>query len=83
MYDRSLGRLVAAIHNGDAHARAQAIDLALQVLNSIGTPGRNGRLDRLFRQLLTLGESLRRHCYFLGPCLGRVIDVKFQRNHIE
>ena len=67
MYDRSLGRLVAAIHDDDAQARAQAVDLALQIVNSIRTPGRNGRLDRPFRRLLTLGESLRRHDYFLGP----------------
>lgn len=67
MYDRSLGRLVAALHDDDAQARAQAIDLALQIVNSIRTPGRNGRLDRLFRWLLALGESLRRHDYFLCP----------------
>ncbi len=77
MYDRSVGRLVAAIHDRDAHARAQAVDLVLQVVNSIGAPGRNGRLDRLFRQLLTLGGLLRPHCYFLGPYLIRVISAKF------
>ncbi len=78
MYDRSLGRLVAAIHNGDAQERAQAVDLALQVVNPIGTPRRNGGLERLLRRLLTLGGSLQRHGCFLGPCLGRVIKIKFQ-----
>ncbi len=67
MYDRSLGRLVAAIHHSDAQARAQAVDLALQVANSIGTPGRNVPLDQLFRRLFALGELQRRHCYFLAP----------------